>query len=98
MRGLLFAAGILVVFAAMGHGLLLDSRILADAYRMRSLRERLGVLENQVSFLDAEIARRRTLRALREAAVRLGMDGELAKKTPPVIALPPEATWLDETD
>ncbi len=98
MRGLLFSAGVLVVFAAMGHGLLLQSQILAGAYRTRTLREREGVLDNQVRFLDAEIARRRTLRSLREAAVRLGMEGELVKRTPPVIALPPEATWSEKTD
>ncbi len=98
MRRLLFTAGILIVFAAMGHGLMLDSRILADAYRTRSLREREGILENQVRYLDAEIAARRTLRALQDAAARWGMDDEFVRKTPPVIALPPEATWSEKTD
>ena len=75
MKGSLFTLAVLSVFAVLAYTIWLESSIIAEAYRIRELRESDADLKNKIKIFDAVIARATRPDALVMSAEDLGQVG-----------------------
>lgn len=88
MRTAIIFAGVVIVLAAVGHVVWVESQIVARAYELRELRELEGEHRNQERVLDAAIAVRSTTEALVKAAEELELSEELEEKKADEVVIP----------
>ena len=88
MRAALIIAGVLVVLAALGRAIWIESCIVARAYELRELREREGQDRNLERRLDADVAEAATLEALIKTAKALKVQEILNQQKGPLIVIP----------